>query len=926
MVDDQQVRYYALSVEEALAELKTTEEGLTPGEVSRRLQAYGPNELELRARGPLARFLLQFHNPLLYVLMVAAVVAFGLGKHLDSWVILAVVLATAIIGFIQEGKAEGAIGALRRMMVPQCRVLRNGEARTTATRDLVPGDVVLLEAGDRVPADLRLIAGKNLALDEALLTGESVPTGKRFEPHDHHGRLPLGDQRNMAFSGTFVARGVGRGVVTATGPRTEMGKISGLITGTQKSTPPILKKIGEFTKAIMIGIFALSAVNFALGLHLGYELGYIFLASVGMVVAMVPEGLPAALIAAFSLGVTAMARRNALIRRLPAVETLGCATVICSDKTGTLTRNEMTVREVFAGGRSYVITGVGYEPRGEFKDEDENLIAWPEKQAPDLFETLRAGYLCNNAVLNQPGAEGGGGNAANSGNGAYGITGDPTEGALVVAALKAGINGRDERLDEIPFDSELQYMAVLVRASSRENIIYVKGSPERVVAMCASQLEDGITTDLAARRIVAEVDNMAADAMRVLGMAQKYVPGHVTSITTDDLTGMVFLGLQGMIDPPREEAAAAVKDCLRAGIRVVMITGDHAHTARVIATQLQIGLGEERTVTGSEIEVMSDDQLYAVTESVSVYARAAPEHKYRIVQQLKRRGHVVAVTGDGVNDAPALSAADIGIAMGITGTQVSKETSDMVLADDNFASIVRAVEEGRHTFNNIWKVILFLLPTNGGQGLAVLGAVLLAPLVPVFALRLPVEPVQILWVNLVMAVACAIPLSHEPKERRILDRPPRDPAAALVNRLFILKVAVVSVVSAGAALTMFLLYVNGAGDHPSGAVLAQAQTVAFTTIVMVQLAYLGTARWVTASAFTMSPFSNRWLLAGASFTLGLQLLIVYSKPLLGFSPFRTLPFPAEWWVYIALAATPGFLAVELEKLVRRRLKSGRLAE
>jgi len=907
---DKKTNYYALSVEETLDKLNTSTQGLSKDEVSRRLREYGLNELELKTRGPLVRFLLQFHNPLLYVLMVAAVVTFGLGKHLDTWVILAVVLATVIIGFIQEGKAEGAISALRQMMVPQCLVLRDGETQTVSTRNLVPGDVVLLEAGDRVPADLRLLTGKNLALDEAMLTGESVPTSKRFEPLGDHEHLSLGDQRNMAFSGTFAARGVGRGVVTATGPRTEMGKISGIITGTKKPTPPILRKISEFTKVIVIAIFTLGAVNFAFGLHLGYDLGFIFLASVSMIVAMVPEGLPAAMMAAFSLGVTSMARKNALIRRLPAVETLGCATVICSDKTGTLTRNEMTVRKVFAGGRSYVVTGVGYEPQGEFRTEDEKAVARPAEQASDLFETLRAGRLCNDAVLSR-------GAGGDDGNGGDTIIGDPTEGALVVAAIKAGIDEGGERLDEIPFDSELQYMAVLVR-EDQGNAIYVKGSPERVVAMCVSQQENGITTDLDSERITGEVENMAANALRVLGLAVKRVPGEVTSITADDLKGLVFLGLQGMIDPPREEAVAAVGDCARAGIRVVMITGDHAHTAKAIATQLQIGLGETRAVAGSEIEVMTDDELYDVVESVSVYARVAPEHKYRIVQQLKRRGHVVAVTGDGVNDAPALSAADIGIAMGITGTQVSKEASDMVLADDNFASIVRAVEEGRHVFNNIWKVVLYLLPTNGGQGLVMLGAVLLAPLVPVFTLGLPLEPIQILWVNLIIAVACAIPLSYEPKEKGILERPPRDPAERLVNRLFIWKVAIVSVLSAGAAFAMFLLFIGGTHSNPSDTVLDQAQTVAFTTIVMVQLAYLGTARWVTTSAFTRSPFSNRWLLVGAGATLGLQLLIVYSETLFGFSPFRTVPFPAEWWAYITLVAASSFLVIELEKLVRRR--------
>jgi|Deesub1362A_J573_1020465.scaffolds.fasta_scaffold00029_170 magnesium-transporting ATPase (P-type) len=900
-------KWYQLSVGEVMAILGTTGDGLTEARARELLARYGPNELKLKTRGPLVRFLLQFHNPLLYVLMIAAGIAFLLGKTLDAWVILAVVLATAIIGFVQEGKAEGAIGALRRMLVPQCDVVRAGERRTVATRNLVPGDVVLLEAGDRVPADLRLYQGKNFAVDEAVLTGESVPVSKQYEPLADPGLTPA-EQKNMAFSGTFVATGVARGIVVETGPRTEIGKISRIITEMPKSAPPILRKIGEFTKLIMIGILILSAVNFVLGWSLGYEAGFTFLASVSMIVAMVPEGLPAALIGAFSLGVTTMARRNALIRRLPAVETLGCATVICSDKTGTLTKNQMTVRQVYCGGRHYQVTGAGYDPRGKFVDQAEDRVLEAVADGcPDLHQVLRAGLLCNNASL------------VRNQDGRYEINGDPTEGALLVAARKAGLDGGEERLDEIPFDSQVQYMATLHRGSDH-NLIYVKGAPEKVLGMCTDQLVGGQQTALDREEIMAVADDMAAGAMRVLGFAQKKVPVEQAALTGNDLADMTFLGLQGMLDPPREEAVEAVRHCARAGIRVVMITGDHARTAKAIANQTHIGLGEERVLTGRELEAMTDDELYAAVDSVSVYARTTPEHKYRIVRQLRRHGHVVAVTGDGVNDAPALSIADIGIAMGITGTQVTKEAADMILADDNFASIVKAVEEGRHIFNNIWKVILFLLPTNGGQGLVMLGAVMLAPLVSVFAERLPVEPVQILWVNLIISVGCAIPLTREPREPGLLDRQPRNPAEKLVNPMFIWKVTIVSVVSAAAVFTMFLLYVDTAGPVTER-VLVEAQTVAFTTIICVQLAYLFTARRTIASAFTFSPFSNRWLLLGAGTTLGLQLAIVYAEPLFGVSPFRTAPFPVEWWAYIAAAATPGFLAIELEKLVRRRLQA-----
>ncbi|MCD5407385.1 MAG: HAD-IC family P-type ATPase [Desulfotomaculum sp.] len=902
------IKWFQIPADEIMTTLETTPDGLGSEQATVRLKHYGKNELPLKTRGPLVRFLLQFHNPLLYVLMVAAFVAFLLSKILDMWVIIAVVLATVIIGFIQEGKAEKAIDALRKMMLPQCNVLRDGQRQAINSRDLVPGDIVLLEPGDQIPADLRLYQGKNLALDEAILTGESVPISKQYQPLADPG-LTIAEQKNIAFSGTFVARGVARGIVVETATRTEMGKISGIITSTAKADPPILTKISEFTKIIIIAIFSLGTINALIGWQLGYQLDFIFLATVGIIVAMVPEGLPAALISAFSIGVTTMAKRNVLIRRLPAVETLGCTTVICSDKTGTLTKNQMTVRSLYCGGKSYTTTGTGYNPAGSFVSNTGATITISPVDNYDLHQTLLASYLCNDAVL------------INDDEQKFEINGDPTEGALLVAALKAGITDQSERLDEIPFDSQLQYMATLHKTAAG-HILYLKGSPERVLELCSDQLVDGQTTTLNHQEISAAADNMASGALRVLGMAMKHLPKEQTSIDIADLAGSTFLGLQGMIDPPREEAVKAVDDCNQAGIRVIMITGDHACTAKAIANQLHIGLGEERTITGHEIETMTDEQLYAVVNSVSVYARAAPEHKYRIVKQLQRHGQIVAVTGDGVNDAPALSTADIGIAMGITGTQVTKEAADMVLADDNFASIIKGVEAGRHTFNNIWKVILFLLPTNGGQGLVLLSAIALAPLIPIFTEALPIQPIQILWVNLFIAIACAIPLTLEPQEPGILKQQPRNPADKLVNAVFIWKVAIVSVVSAVAASSVFLLYyhLHAATGDSSGNIVAQAQTAAFTTIIFVQVLYLFTARRITDTIFSFNPFSNKWLLAGATITLSLQVLIVYAQPLFGFSPFRTEPFATEWWLYIALAALPGFFVIELEKLIRRRWK------
>jgi len=894
--------WYQLSIEKVFEALGASSAGLTSSEVKVRLEKYGYNELVVKKRGPFLRFMLQFRNALLYVLIVAALIAALLGKFMDMWVIVGVVLATVIIGFIQEGKAEASLEALKKMLVPECNVLRDDKMKTIATRELVPGDVVLIEGGDRVPADLRLLLVKNLGIDEAALTGESVPGNKGIDPIPRPNLSP-GEQRCMCFNGTFVIRGRGQGMVIATGKQTELGKIAGIMEETKKVTPPIMKKIAEFIKWIIIACVSFGAVNFILGTVMGYEWGYMLLATAGMIVAMIPEGLAGAIIAAFAVGSIYMARRHALIRRLPAAETLGCTTVICSDKTGTLTKNEMTIVRIYSGGKDYRVSGVGYEPRGEFTLGDKRIN--PVQDSKELAETLRAGYLCNNATLVEE-------------EQVYNIKGDPTEGALIVSATKAGISDSSSRLDEIPFEAEQRYMATLHKRESG-HIISVKGSPERIVEMCSGQLMNGVVEPLRTKEIASKVDEMAKQALRVLAMAYKEADSEQTTLEEEHVKdGLIFLGLQGMIDPPRPEAIEAVQKCKTAGIKVIMITGDHVETAKAVAEELGIAEGKDRAFTGEELQTMSDEQLHEVVNTASVYARVSPEHKYRIVDQLQKNGHVVAVTGDGVNDAPALKRADIGIAMGITGTEVSKEASDMVLTDDNFASIISAVEEGRHVFTNIWKVILYLLPTNGGQGIVMVGAVLLSPFpfFQVFKLSLPIEPVMILWVNLIIAIGCSIPLIWEPKEKGILEKPPRDPNEKLFNPFFIQKVGLVSIISGMAAFGMFLAFTNvmaGTEDY-----LTQAQTIAFTTLIMVQLFYLFTARSIRESAFTFNPFSNKWVLIGAAVTVGLQLLIVYSYPLFGISPFRTAPFPAEWWIPIILVSVLCFFIVELEKLLRRR--------
>jgi magnesium-transporting ATPase (P-type) len=710
----------------------------------------------------------------------------------------------------------------------------------------------------------------------------------------------------MAFSGTFVARGSARGIAVATGEETEIGKIAKLM----KETPrviaaPLMRKLAAFTKLLIIVILSLTAINLLLGILLGgYDLVYSFLASVSFAVAAIPEGLPAIVTIALALGARAMAHRNALIRRLPAVETLGSATVICSDKTGTLTKNEMTVVRIYCSKKNYMVSGVGYEPKGEFMLGSESTNP---AQSGALAETLKAGFLCNNAALEE----------ADDG---YRIIGDPTEGALRVAALKAGIDERLPRLDELPFESEQRYMATLHRGKGR-NVIYVKGSPEKVLGMCQSQLVDGAIETLQSKEILGEVEEMAKEALRVLGLAYKAVPEDKTLLAPEDLRELVFLGLQGMMDPPREEAIDAIAKCWRAGIRVVMVTGDHSQTAKAIAQQLGIDVGEG-VLTGEDLSRMSDEELYEVVEKVSVYARVAPAHKFRVATQLQRRGHIVAVTGDGVNDAPALKTADLGIAMGIKGTDVAKEAADMVLVDDNFASIVAAVEEGRHVFENIRKVILYTLATNVGQALLVIGAIILIPFITLFATRLPLEPIQILWINLYDAVILALPLLWEPRETGLLDRPPRDPKEPIANLLFFRKVGLVSLVMAGAAFAVFYHYGMAAvsGSVVDELRLTQAQTAAFMTVMMVHIFYLLTARSLTKSAFRVDPFSNKLVFTGIVLTIVLHLLIIYVLPNIGINPFRVAPIPAQWWIPIVSLGLLGLLLVELEEFIVGRLK------
>jgi len=900
-------KWYQLSVEETFQGLGAGDTGLTSGEAKARLERYGYNELKFKKPSVIMRFLRQFHSPLVYILLAAAAMTGVLtlrGEDMlsDTGVILGVVILNAILGFVQEGKTEAALEALQKMIVPECTVLRDGEQKVIPTRELVPGDVVVFSGGDRIPADLRLFFTKGVAADEAALTGESVPVEKDTDPIARPDLSP-GDQRCIAFGGTFLARGAAKGVVVATGEETEFGKIAIMVKQTRKVETPLQRKIAAFTRTLMILILSLGAINFGLGYFFGFDLIYSFLASVSLIVAAIPEMLPMLVTAILALAAAAMVKRNALIRRLPAAETLGCATVICSDKTGTLTRDEMTVLRIYAGGKSYEVKGVGYEPRGEFISGNEGKVIDPASEQV-LVETLKAGYFCNDTTLTQE-------------EGRYHVIGDPTEGALVVSAAKAGIIEKLPRLDEEPFESEKMYMATL-HEDKGQNVLYVKGSPERVLEMCQDQLTDRGVAPLKREEILNRGEEMARGALRVLGMAYKMVPKEEASLGVVDVRGLTFLGLQGMIDPPREEAIEAVSKCKSAGIRSVMITGDHVLTATAVARQLGIvSDGQDDALTGEELFRMSDEELYEVVDRVSVYARVAPEHKLRIARQLQKRDEIVAMTGDGVNDAPALKAADIGVAMGITGTEVSKEASSMILTDDNFASIVGAVEEGRHAWNNLEKAILYTLPTNGGQALLVMGAILVAPFVALFAMRLPLEPIQILWINLFDSVFLTMPLMMEPKEKGLLEASPRDPKEKIANSLFFERVGLVSVAM---AITGFLIYWNFGhlALATDNILLTEAQTATLMAVVFVHVGYIMTARSTFESAFTFSPFSNKWILGGVAITIITDLAIVY-MPALN-SVFRTAPFPAEWWPFVAIGLPVGFFVPELEKLVRRQLK------
>ncbi|WP_333794988.1 HAD-IC family P-type ATPase [Hyphomicrobium sp.] len=817
---------HALPTVDVLAAVHSAPGGLTALEAAHRLRQHGRNELPT-ARGvhPIRRFLAQFHNALIYFLLAGAVAAWSLGHMLDAGVIVAVVLVNAAVGFIQEGKAENALAAIRRMISPRAHVLRDGERSSIAVAELVPGDIVLLEAGDRVPADLRLLHARGMLIDEAILTGESVASEKSEAPTP--AGAPLGDRSSMAFSGTMVAAGQGRGVVVATGLATEIGRVSALLGEVQQLTTPLLRQINGFGRRFTWIAIGAAALLFAFAVLVrSYQWDDALIAVVALAVGAVPEGLPAVITITLAIGVQRMAARNAVVRRLPAVETLGATSVICSDKTGTLTRNEMTARRIVVPHGEILVAGAGYAPKGALThtsgtDADASRSA--------ALALARAALLCNDAHLHE----------TDSG---WTVSGDPMEGALVTLAMKAGLDvtalrSAYVRREEIPFDAQHRFMATLNQTPDERPIIFVKGAPERVLEMCAFQ-DCGHRTEALDHGYWAErIAAAASQGERVLGFAMKPAENADVRLSFSDVErGLVFLGIVGFMDPPRPEAVTAIAECHDAGIQVKMITGDHAATAAAIARLL--GLGDApRVLTGHELDTLSDETLRQAVADTAVFARTSPEHKLRIVRALQANGKIVAMTGDGVNDAPALKQADVGIAMGHKGTEAAKEASQIVLLDDNFASIVAAVHEGRTVYDNIQKVTSWTLPTNGGEVLTVIAAILLG-------FTMPMTPAQILWINLILTVTLGLVLAFEPPEDNVMRRPPRRADAGLLSPFLVWRVVFVSLLFVAGALGVFFYALS------RGLSIDMARTMVVNTIVVLEIFYLFNVRYLHMTSFT----------------------------------------------------------------------------
>ena len=934
-----------MDVDTAFERASSSPSGLSKSEASTRLARVGPNELVQTTRiSPLRIFLEQFTDVLVIILIIAAAVsaylglsrgASGEGELYDAVLIVIIVILNSVLGFVQEYRAERSLQALKALAAPKAHAVREGEILAIPSRELVPGDVVVLAAGDKVPADLRLFDVASLRTNEASLTGESTPVSKTIAP------LPreafLGDRKNLAFMGTTVDGGRGKGLVAETGMRTELGKIAGLVQQETKEETPLQRQLDRLGRQIGLAILGVVALIFVIGLLQESDpvahLELLFLTAVGLAVAAIPEGLPAVVTISLALGLQRMIRRHALIRKLPAVEALGAATVICSDKTGTLTKGEMNVRAFLVGSRSYEVRGEGFDPAGEIRSQD---AAVDLAAHPDLREALVCAILCNDAAVKKEGER-------------WTVDGDPTEGALIVAGMRAGLDAdilRAERprVAEIAFTSERKMMSTLHAPLSQEELekilavaedqrhtplawvaskeLFVKGAPERVLAACTHHLVDG------ERKPLTEYDRkqyqflnqeMATRALRVLGLATRSFPREMPPIREEALEeGLTFLGLVGMMDAPRQDAMDAIARCTKAGIRVVMITGDHKLTAMAVAREMGILSEGERAMTGEELEKVSEEDLVRDVEHIKVYARVSPEHKMRIVQAWKTKGHVVAMTGDGVNDAPALKRSDLGVAMGITGTDVAKESADMVLTDDNFASIVAAVEEGRGIYENIRKFVAYLLSANAGEVLIMLLATIMLGAGLIDRAFLPfLTPVQLLWINLVTDGLPALALGVDPYPTDIMDRPPRNPKEGVLSKDILFLIVVVAAILTVGTLGLFFW------ELATGADATRAQTVAFTTIVFFELFLVFAIRSPRQTVWQIGFLTNKKLIYAVLLSAALQVMVIYAPFFQG--PFDTEALTAFDWIRAVLIALSAFFFVEILKLVRQRRAKARAA-
>jgi len=905
-----------MRTEEALQTLKTDLHGLDEKEARRRLDEYGPNELlEKKKISPIKIFLGQFKDFLVIILLIATLISALLGELLDASAIAIILILNAVLGFTQEYRAEKSMEALKKLAAPKAHVIRGGKEIEIPTMELVPGDIVILRTGDAIPADLRLIEAINLEVDEAVLTGESIPVKKdtaailetpRKLEEEEEASIPVAERTNMAFMSTHATYGRGKGVIVATGMSTEVGKIAEMIQAAPPKETPLQIKLGQFGKQIGLGVLLISVIVFlAEILRPGAEdILKMFIFAVSLAVAAIPEGLPAIVTLTLAIGVLRMAKRSAIIRKLPEVETLGCATVICSDKTGTLTKGEMTVRKVFTSNQIIDVTGSGFELKGEFRRGDKAIEVQEDE---NVSMTLKIGALCNDSNLRV------------DEKGALRVDGDPTEGALIVAARKAGmlqdsLKEQYLRIGECSFSSERKRMTTIHKTFDGKKVAYMKGATEVVLELCTHIYLEGQVKELSQkeRETILEINQkMASEALRVLAMAYKSLPETLQDFSSQVIEkNMVFVGLIGMIDPPREEAKHAIRVCEQAGIKVIMITGDHKHTAVSVAKELSLIKDDPKVLTGAELDALSDEDFERIVEDVVVYARVSPEHKMKIIKALKDKGEIVAMTGDGVNDAPALKNADIGVAMGITGTDVTKEASDMVLADDNFATIVAAVEEGRSIYSNIRKSIQYLLSSNAGEVLTVFVAALLGFPPPLLAL-------QLLWINLVTDGAPALALGVDPADLDTMKKPPRPPEERVFSKVMVLAIIGVSILMCVGTLTTFAL--GGGVLFSKTEAPRRALTLAFTTMVMFEMFNVFNCRSERHSIFKVGAFANKYLIVAVVSSILLQIAAIY-VPL--FQPiFKTEPLSIFDWLVVTLISSTVLIAIEIGKFFANRMNA-----